>query len=169
MDLKKHDYSDLYDDKIIEFEAVPTFYDIQNHFSEMESSKKTFRYKDKFIEAKRKFTYKGNGKKMFQIKTNYLHIYFTENGNNTKFTRSRPYKKNDNAHVEQKNWTQVRHRSPRDRVVAPGSQTGQRSSCQVTDRRRSPLHHRAGVDQRDADRRHRLAGGQGRGGSLPGQ
>lgn len=26
-----------------------------------------------------------------------------------KFTRSRPYKKNDNAHVEQKNWTHVRH------------------------------------------------------------
>ncbi len=25
------------------------------------------------------------------------------------FTRSRPYKKNDNAHVEQKNWTHVRH------------------------------------------------------------
>jgi len=24
------------------------------------------------------------------------------------FTRSRPYKKNDNAHVEQKNWTHVR-------------------------------------------------------------
>ncbi len=26
-----------------------------------------------------------------------------------KFSRSRPYKKNDNAHVEQKNWTHVRH------------------------------------------------------------
>jgi hypothetical protein len=25
------------------------------------------------------------------------------------FTRSRPYRKNDNAHVEQKNWTHVRH------------------------------------------------------------
>jgi hypothetical protein len=24
------------------------------------------------------------------------------------FTRSRPYKKNDNAHVEQKNWSHVR-------------------------------------------------------------
>jgi hypothetical protein len=39
---------------------------------------------------------------------NHLLKYFTENGKNTKFTRSRPYKKNDNAHVEQKNWTQVR-------------------------------------------------------------
>jgi len=38
----------------------------------------------------------------------HLLRYFTENGKNTKFTRSRPYKKNDNAHVEQKNWTQVR-------------------------------------------------------------
>ena len=26
----------------------------------------------------------------------------------TSFTRSRPYKKNDNAHVEQKNWSHVR-------------------------------------------------------------
>jgi len=24
------------------------------------------------------------------------------------FTRSRPYKKDDNAHIEQKNWTHVR-------------------------------------------------------------
>lgn len=28
--------------------------------------------------------------------------------NKVKFTRSRPYKKNDNAHIEQKNWTHVR-------------------------------------------------------------
>jgi len=28
--------------------------------------------------------------------------------NNIQFTRSRPYKKNDNAHIEQKNWTHVR-------------------------------------------------------------
>jgi hypothetical protein len=27
---------------------------------------------------------------------------------NVRFTRSRPYKKNDNAHIEQKNWTHVR-------------------------------------------------------------
>ena len=25
-----------------------------------------------------------------------------------KFTRSRPYKKDDNAHIEQKNWTHIR-------------------------------------------------------------
>lgn len=28
--------------------------------------------------------------------------------NNIQFTRSRPYKKNDNAHIEQKNWTHIR-------------------------------------------------------------
>ncbi len=36
--------------------------------------------------------------------------YFTENREKkVMFTRSRPYRKNDNAHVEQKNWTHVRH------------------------------------------------------------
>jgi len=46
----------------------------------------------------------------------HLLRYFTGNGKNTKFTRSRPYKKNDNAHVEQKNWTQVRHLFGYDRL-----------------------------------------------------
>jgi hypothetical protein len=40
----------------------------------------------------------------------HLLRYFTENREKAiQFTRSRPYKKNDNAHVEQKNWTHVRH------------------------------------------------------------
>lgn len=34
--------------------------------------------------------------------------HFTEHPDKPSFTRSRPYKKNDNAHVEQKNWTHVR-------------------------------------------------------------
>jgi hypothetical protein len=40
----------------------------------------------------------------------HLVRYFTERPNtlSVQFTRSRPYKKNDNAHVEQKNWTHVR-------------------------------------------------------------
>lgn len=40
----------------------------------------------------------------------HLVRYFTERPEHEKvqFTRSRPYKKNDNAHVEQKNWTHVR-------------------------------------------------------------
>jgi len=38
----------------------------------------------------------------------HLLRYFQEHSNVIQFTRSRPYKKNDNAHVEQKNWTHVR-------------------------------------------------------------
>jgi hypothetical protein len=37
-----------------------------------------------------------------------LLAYFTHRKNPVAFTRSRPYHKNDNAHVEQKNWTHVR-------------------------------------------------------------
>jgi hypothetical protein len=46
----------------------------------------------------------------------HLLRYFKENGKNTAFTRSRPNKKNDNAHVEQKNWTQVRNLFGYDRL-----------------------------------------------------
>jgi hypothetical protein len=35
------------------------------------------------------------------------------------FTRSRPYKKNDQAHVEQKNWTHVRHFTGYERYEGP--------------------------------------------------
>lgn len=38
----------------------------------------------------------------------HLVNYFSAHPDNPSFTRSRPYKKNDNAHVEQKNWSQVR-------------------------------------------------------------
>jgi hypothetical protein len=38
----------------------------------------------------------------------HLLRYFTDHPSVTSFTRSRPYKKNDNAHVEQKNWSHVR-------------------------------------------------------------
>lgn len=38
----------------------------------------------------------------------HLYRYFCERPEKVQFTRSRPYKKNDNAHVEQKNWTHVR-------------------------------------------------------------
>jgi hypothetical protein len=38
----------------------------------------------------------------------HLVRYFRQRDKPVKFTRSRPYKKNDNAHVEQKNWTHVR-------------------------------------------------------------
>lgn len=36
------------------------------------------------------------------------HLYRYCCSNNIDFTRSRPYKKDDNAHIEQKNWTHVR-------------------------------------------------------------
>lgn len=38
----------------------------------------------------------------------HLIEYLTNRKKPVKFTRSRPYRKNDNAHVEQKNWTHVR-------------------------------------------------------------
>lgn len=45
-----------------------------------------------------------------------LHDYFTQTDNPVLFTRSLPYKKNDNAHVEQKNWTHVRNLFGYDRL-----------------------------------------------------
>jgi hypothetical protein len=38
----------------------------------------------------------------------HLHDYFAKRKSPVGFTRSRPYRKNDNARVEQKNWTHVR-------------------------------------------------------------
>lgn len=45
--------------------------------------------------------------------------YFTDHPNKPVFTRSRPYHKNDNAHVEQKNWSQVRQLFGYDRFDNP--------------------------------------------------
>jgi hypothetical protein len=49
----------------------------------------------------------------------HLLRYFTDHPNRPGFTRSRPYKKNDNAHVEQKNWSQVRQLFGYDRFDNP--------------------------------------------------
>jgi len=46
----------------------------------------------------------------------HLVRYFTDHPSLTSFTRSRPYKKNDNAHVEQKNWSHVRQLFGYDRL-----------------------------------------------------
>lgn len=46
----------------------------------------------------------------------HLLRYFTERSKVVQFTRSRPYRKNDNAHVEQKNWTSVRQLFGYDRI-----------------------------------------------------
>jgi len=45
--------------------------------------------------------------------------YFTRRKTPVAFTRSRPYHKNDNAHVEQKNWTHVRQLLGWDRLDNP--------------------------------------------------
>lgn len=45
--------------------------------------------------------------------------YFANKPYDAQFTRSRPYRKNDNAHVEQKNWTHVRHLFGYDRFDDP--------------------------------------------------
>jgi len=49
----------------------------------------------------------------------HLLRYFTGHPSVTSFTRSRPYKKNDNAHVEQKNWSHVRQLFGYDRIEDP--------------------------------------------------
>jgi hypothetical protein len=47
----------------------------------------------------------------------HLVRYFTDHPSQPVFTRSRPYKKNDNAHVEQKNWTHARQLFGYDRMA----------------------------------------------------
>ena len=49
----------------------------------------------------------------------HLVSYFTERPKVVGFTRSRPYHKNDNGHVEQKNWTHVRQLLGYDRLEEP--------------------------------------------------
>ena len=71
----------------------------------------------KAIEQALPFTLRGfdcdNGSEFLNY---HLLRYFTEHPEKPQFTRSRPYKKNDNAHVEQKNWTHVRHLFGYDRL-----------------------------------------------------
>jgi hypothetical protein len=72
------------------------------------------------IEAKLPFTLQGfdcdNGSEFLN---HHLVRYFTEHPKVVSFTRSRPYKKNDNAHVEQKNWSHVRQLFGYDRFDDP--------------------------------------------------
>jgi len=73
--------------------------------------------KIKDIEKNIPFVLKGfdcdNGSKFLNY---HLLRYFQEHTNVIQLTRSRPYKKNDNAHVEQKNWTHVRQLFGYDRL-----------------------------------------------------
>lgn len=63
----------------------------------------------KYIEAELPFILRGfdsdNGSEFLN---HHLLRYFEERKKPVKFTRSRPYRKDDNAHVEQRNWTHVR-------------------------------------------------------------
>lgn len=49
----------------------------------------------------------------------HLVRYFADRSAPVKLTRSRPYRKNDNAHVEQKNWAHARHLLGYDRIDNP--------------------------------------------------
>jgi hypothetical protein len=49
----------------------------------------------------------------------HLHRHFTDRKQPIQFTRSRAYHKDDNAHIEQKNWTQVRQWLGYDRLDNP--------------------------------------------------
>ena len=49
----------------------------------------------------------------------HLHRYLANRPSPAQFTRSRPYRKNDSAHVEQKNWTHVRQLFGYDRFDKP--------------------------------------------------
>lgn len=72
------------------------------------------------IEANLPFPIKGfdcdNGSEFLNY---HLLRYFTQRDKKVQFTRSRPYRKNDNAHVEQKNWSCVRQLLGYDRIEDP--------------------------------------------------
>jgi hypothetical protein len=74
----------------------------------------------KSIEASLPFALQGfdcdNGSEFLNY---HLMRYFTGHPSLTSFTRSRAYKKNDNAHVEQKNWSHVRQLFGYDRIEDP--------------------------------------------------
>lgn len=74
----------------------------------------------KDIESHIPFTLKGfNCDNGTEFLNNHLLRYFTDRPKVVSFTRSRPYKKNDNAHVEQKNWSHVRQLLGYDRLDQP--------------------------------------------------
>jgi hypothetical protein len=73
------------------------------------------------VERKLPFTILGfdcdNGSEFLN---HHLVRYFLNRKQPVNFTRSRAYRKNDNAHVEQKNWTHVRELLGYDRLDNPG-------------------------------------------------
>lgn len=71
-------YSDLYQNEVIVLNKTPTFELIRSYFSDTDTTERTFDFNGRKVIAQRKFTYKGNSNKMYQIKTNYLHIWIQQ-------------------------------------------------------------------------------------------
>jgi len=72
------------------------------------------------IEEKLPFEIKGfDCDNSSEFLNHHLVRYFTDRPSPAQFTRSRPYRKNDNAHVEQKNWSHVRQLFGYDRFADP--------------------------------------------------
>lgn len=76
--------------------------------------------KTRQIEAELPFPFLGfdcdNGSEFLN---HHLVRYFSQRSRPVPFTRSRPYHKDDNAHVEQKNWSRVRQLLGYDRLESP--------------------------------------------------
>jgi len=80
METLANGFEDLYGDSltsVIELKTNPTFETIKSYFTELDEMERTFNFNGKTIIAKRKFTFKGmkSSGKMFQVKTNYLHVW----------------------------------------------------------------------------------------------
>ncbi len=96
-----------------EFTNSLTMTDLHSGWTENRATwtkeKKEIRKAINDIEVSLPFKIKGfasdNGNEFFNHE---LHDYFDNRHEKVEIVRRRPYKKNDNAHVEQKNWTHVR-------------------------------------------------------------
>lgn len=94
-------FEDLYKDAIvdvIELKESPSFETIKSYFSNLDEMERNFSFNGRKIVAKRKFTYKGMRSigKMFEIKTNYLHVWMqVDNVGNMKH-----YKENKKGNFE---------------------------------------------------------------------
>lgn len=96
-----------------EFANSITMTDLYSGWTENRAvwTKEHKRVREKIAEIERALPFKikgfasDNGNEFFN---HDLHDYFSNRREKVEIVRRRPYKKNDNAHVEQKNWTHVR-------------------------------------------------------------
>ena len=89
------EYTDLYGDlltDVIKLKENPSFKKIKSYFSDADKMERTFMFNGKKVVAKRKFTHKGGGGKMYQIKTNYLHVWIEKKANSNSYTHMRECK-----------------------------------------------------------------------------